>query len=130
MNKILYLSLFFCFSLAGRASTPSEVVILLESISKSGVILKKDIVLIKNSSVIVNREKLEASEIITQAESLKNISTFVKLSVEERCLAGSFRHLYVNGKKKKEEFGCLGSDRFLHLEKSFKALKKDSMTEI
>lgn len=109
---------------------PPEVVIILESISNHGAVIKKEVVLIKDSSVLVNREKLSPVEIITQANNIKDISHFYASVTNSPCLAGRFRHIYKKGKIVKEERGCLSSERFNQLEKSFRALKKDRLTEV
>jgi bifunctional N-acetylglucosamine-1-phosphate-uridyltransferase/glucosamine-1-phosphate-acetyltransferase GlmU-like protein len=127
VNKILFLSLFFCFKLS--ATTPPETALVLESTSNRGVLLKKEVVLIKDSMVVVNSEKLSPAEIITQSDNIKKISSFLASEVGNRCETGQFRHLYKKGKVLKEELGCLGSERFNDLEKSFKGLKKDQVTE-
>ena len=127
MNKILFLSLFFGFKL--HAASSSETVILLESSSNRGVLLKKEVVLIKDSQVLVNSEKLSPAEIITQSDNIKKISSFLASEIGNRCETGKFKHLYKKGKVQKEEHGCLESERFIQLEKSFKGLKKDRVTE-
>ena len=113
------------------AATPSEEVIVLESISNRGSVIKKEVVLIKGQDVLVNREKLGPTEIITQSDNLRKISTFLVSETGSPCLAGKFNHYYKNKKGKifKEEHGCLSSERFKYLENSFKGLKKDSVTE-
>lgn len=127
MNKILFFILIFCFKL-NAANTP-EVVIILESINKRGEIIKKEVLLIKDSQVFVNREKLSPSETITQSYNIKKISHFLVSEIGTQCESGKFRHLLKNGKELKEEYGCLESTRFHYLEKSFKGLKKDHVTE-
>ncbi|MDD4973585.1 MAG: hypothetical protein PHY93_04505 [Bacteriovorax sp.] len=127
MNKILFVGVFFCFKLS--AVSASETIIILESIGNRGTIVKKEVMLVKDSMVLVNREKLSPAEIITQSGNIKNISTFFVSEIGNQCETGKFKHIYKKGKVLKEEHGCLGSERFNHLEKSFKGLKKDRVTE-
>lgn len=104
-----------------------ETIILLESKNQRGVELNKEVVIIKNSDVLVNGEKISASEIITQSGALTEISKFPKTEKGKACESGLFRHLYKKDKITKLEHGCLGSSRYNHLMKNFKALKKDTL---
>jgi hypothetical protein len=107
----------------------SETVILLESQTILGKELKKEFVIINDGSVIVNNEKLSATEVITQSENIKNIATFSDLKSLENCTSGAFKHILKKGKILKIEKGCLESARYKVLKENFKALKKDHITQ-
>lgn len=106
-----------------------ETAIILEAINDHGVVVNKEVVVIVGSNVFVNSEKLSSIEVITQSDDLKNISHFPRSGSDVLCKEGVFRHTYKKGSKIKIERGCLKSERYEFLSKSFKGLKKDSVTE-
>lgn len=128
MNKVFLIVIFIIFDL--NAALNPETIISLESVSNRGKSIKKEIMLIKDSKVIVNRETLSPVEIINQSENIKILSTFLRSEIGARCEMGTFKHLYNKGKEHREEYGCLYSKRFNALEKSFKQLKKDITMEM
>lgn len=111
------------------AEVDQETVIVLLAINQRGVEVKREVVIINNSSVIVNKEKLSPVEIITQSNNIKKINHFLPNDKFSQCESGTFKHIYKKGLVQKEELGCLSSMRFNQLEKSFKGLKKDRVTE-
>ncbi len=126
MNK--FFLLIFIFVTCSWAKTP-ETVIVLETISTRGAPMNRDIVIVKEGMVMVNKEKLSANEIITQSEHIKKIAQFSSSEKIDQCRSGSFKHIFKQEKLVKEEQGCLNSSRYLELKKHFKNLKKDSITE-
>lgn len=126
MNKlVLY---FFLFGTVLRASEP-DTMIILESFNARGSQVNKEVIFIKDGALIVNNEKLSPTEVITQSSHVKNISTFLSSDMITYCESGTFKHIYKKGKILKVEHGCLNNQRYNDLIKSFKALKKDSITK-
>ena len=106
-----------------------ESIIVLETMNNAGISVKREVMMVdKKNAVIINGEKLNAIEVITQSEYLKSLSTFVKNNLNN-CQQGKFKHLYQSGKILKKEEGCLDSERYKRLSESFKNLKKDKVTE-
>src|SRR4051812_25433572 len=101
----------FLFSLEAMAGSP-DTIIVLEAKSSRGKTLSKDIVFVKDGTVIVNREKLSAPEVITQSEHLTKIASFNENDPGTHCASGTFKHTMKKGKILKIEKGCLASDRF------------------
>lgn len=126
VNKFFLIG--FVMTLTSFAST-LETVIILEVIAPRGKVMSKDVVIIGEGSVMVNKEKLSSSEIITQSEYISKIATFPLSKRADQCESGIFKHMLKKGNEYKVEYGCLNSERFKHLEKSFRGLKKDRVTE-
>lgn len=112
------------------AADSSETVIMLISKNARGKILSKDIVIAGSDFLMVNAEKLSPAEIITQSPHIKVISTFAKTPeiYLQGCESGTFEHILKKGSLKKQEKGCMDSERYQDLKKSLKALKKDPLT--
>ncbi|MGZ3790679.1 MAG: hypothetical protein ACXVCE_13310 [Bacteriovorax sp.] len=125
MNKMFLLTFF----ISAKALAINETVIVLEEITSRGKVINKDVVIVKDGSVIVNREKLSAAEIITQSEHMTGIASFKESQTTHQCESGLFKHVLKKGKVQKAEQGCLGSDRHKFLKENFRALKKDRVTE-
>lgn len=129
MSKLLYAVLFLFFNSA-LATDSSETVIMLISKTTRGTIISKDIVIAGSDFLMVNAEKLSPSEVITQSPHIKSISTFPNKprNLLLGCESGTFEHILKKGPLKKQEEGCLDSERYRKLHKSFQALKKDPLT--
>lgn len=112
----------------GYAKT-AETLIVFELKNSHGKLMDKDVVILQEGSVMVNREKLSATEIITQSEHITAIASFTSNGTVRACDAGTFKHILKKGKILKSESGCLGSERYNFLKENFKALKKDRITE-
>lgn len=106
-----------------------ETVIILEELNHRGRSIKKDVAMIIGPNIIINKERLSPAEIITQSDHLTKISSFLPSEITDQCPGGKFKHFLKKGDIVKVEYGCLNSERFRHLKKSFKALKKDRVTE-
>lgn len=113
MNKIFFFVLIL-FQIKGFGA---DTVIVLEALNSKGKKLTKDIVLVSEGSIIVNREKLSDAEAITQSDHLKNIASFNKNELTYSCESGVFKHILKQGKILKVEKGCLFSDRYKSLKK-------------
>jgi hypothetical protein len=129
VNKIIPMLISLVMASRAFAEVDQETVIVLLAINQRGVEIKREVVIINNSSVIVNKEKLSPVEIITQSNNIKKINQFLPNDKFTQCESGTFKHIYKKGPVQKEELGCLSSMRFNHLEKSFKGLKKDRVTD-
>ena len=71
-----------------------ESIIVLETMNNAGISVKREVMMVdKKNAVIINGEKLNAIEVITQSEYLKSLSTFVKNNLNN-CQQGKFKHLY------------------------------------
>lgn len=129
MNKSWII--FFCLNsiISLSSALGEETIIILEAKDARKNEMHKDIVIIKDSEVIVNREKLTPAEVITQSDSIRVISTFIADDKTKPCDAGVFRHILKKEKIVKVEHGCLGNLRYNHLMKNFKAVKKDTLTK-
>lgn len=112
-----------------HAIEESPAVVVLFSTNNRGVEFKKEVVIINKSSVMVNKEKLSSTEIITQAEYLKKINEFLPSTPTTFCESGTFKHIFKKDKIEKVENGCLNSPRYKDLLLSFNSLKKDPITK-
>ena len=121
MNKLFFCLFFLSLQLFAKSS---ETVILLKEMGVSGKMLSKDVAIMIGESFMVNKEKLSASEIITHSEHITNIASFDKIKQTDKCASGTFIHLLKFNNYIKNEEGCLESNRFKSLKKSFKALQK------
>ncbi len=126
MNKKL-LTIFLFISYSAFAVNPDAVIILLDK-NHQGKIIDKEVVIVANGTMMVNREKLSPSEVITQSPHITEIANF-KSNESGQCHAGTFKHILKKGKIVKVEEGCLNSDRYKTLKASFKALHKDTITQ-
>ena len=127
MNKILFLA--YILSWKVNAAVNTDTAIVLESFNNRGNLISKEVVLIIDSSVFVNGEKLTPTDIILEASQFKNISTFFVSKTGPHCKIGTFKHFYKKGNLVKEERGCLERERYNHLKESFNQLKKDKITQ-
>ncbi|MFA6237548.1 MAG: hypothetical protein WC635_09500 [Bacteriovorax sp.] len=126
MNKILILILITTMQ---AFAADMDTVIVLQSMDSRGKTVSSDVVFVKNGFLIVNREKLSATEVITQSENITKIATFKESETANNCDSGMFKHTLKKGKLLKIEKGCLSSERYKSLSDDFRALKKDRITE-
>lgn len=129
MNKRAIAFIFVAPFFVSSAFAERTSIITLEAYNHRGVSLHKDVVIVKDSSITVNNETLSPTEIITQSSAIKSISTFKSSESSTSCESGSFRHRFIKDKIDKVETGCLNNDRYNELQKSFMALKKDTITQ-
>lgn len=127
MNK--YLVGLFLYSFNLQAQGTSEALIVLEAFNHRGMLVHKEVVLIKAGELMVNGEKLSATEIITQSAALKKISQLLVDEKSAECNMGVYKHSFKKGKILKVERGCLNNDRYNELRAAFGALKKDKITQ-
>lgn len=128
MNKLSLFILVPLISFSLKVLASDSAVIVLEALNARGKLVHKEVVLIKDGSVVVNNQKLSAAEVITQSYALKQISQFSPIEKNIHCEAGTYKHIYKKAKMIKEEHGCLNNERYNELEKSFKALSADPIT--
>lgn len=126
MNKLVLFSLLITQSLFGNEL---DTLIVLEAHTSKGQLISKDVFFVKDGAVIVNKEKLSATETITQSDHISNIAAITTVSLSSPCSEGIYKHSVKKGKILKIEKGCLGSERYNFLKENFKALKKDRITE-
>lgn len=126
MNK-LFLGLLF-FNLQTYAKS-SETVVLLKELSTNGKLISKDVAVIGDKFLMVNKEKLSPVEIITHSKAITNIARYDKINQTDECKIGTFIHLIKFKNNIKSEEGCLESQRFKSLKASFRSLKKNWIME-
>ena len=120
---------FILYSFGLFAKYDNDCIISLEAFDKHGKSINREIVIIKNSNVFVNNEKLSDVEVITQSKFIKNISTFNERKKALECPQGSYRHIFKSNERINREEGCLSDKRYNDLLNSFKFLKKDPLVE-
>jgi hypothetical protein len=124
VNKIFLC--FFFLSLHSYARTV-ETVVLLKELGINGKMLGKNVVIMNEGSLLINKEKLSDVEIVTESRHISNIASFEKSEQTNSCITGTFVHLIKFKNNIKNEEGCLEGKRFKSLKASFRALKKKWM---
>lgn len=132
MSKIILLLILLT---ASQVIFGSETVIVLKEFGRRGERGSQETVIAGNNYLMVNAQKLNPSEIITQSEHIRIISQFKKKFTgvqnfsNSTCDTGRFEHILKKGTQLKKETGCVGSDRYRELKTSFKALAKDPLSQ-
>lgn len=124
MNKIYFLIFFISIQSYGKTA---ETVVLLKEFGVNGKLIKNDVAIMNEESLMINKEKLSPIEIMIHNRHITNLASFLKIKQTEECVTGTYIHLMKFKNNIKNEEGCLEGQRFKSLKASFKALQKKWM---